>query len=105
PTRIGLVVDTGYFEALGRAYRGVELLIVNTVLLQHRADHRVEHLCVAEAEAIISQVRPRCAVLTHFGMTMLRAKPWELAEELSQRLETRVVAARDGMRLELEALA
>jgi hypothetical protein len=40
-------------------------------------------------------------VLTHFGMTMLRAKPWELAEALTEELGIEVLAARDGMTLEL----
>lgn len=47
------------------------------------------HLCVAEAQMIIEAVRPKVAVLTHFGTHVWRAKPWE-------------IAARDGMRLELE---
>jgi hypothetical protein len=42
------------------------------------------------------------AVLTHFGMTMLRAKPWELAAQLQQSLGVKVIAARDGMKLDLD---
>jgi hypothetical protein len=35
-------------------------------------------------------------------MTMLRARPWEIAERLSKKLGVKVVAARDGMELDLE---
>jgi hypothetical protein len=43
------------------------------------------------------------AILTHFGMTMLRAKPWELAASIEQELGTRVLAAYDHMRLDLDS--
>ena len=35
-------------------------------------------------------------------MTMLRAKPWELAEEMGRRLGRKVIAARDGMTVDLD---
>ena len=41
--------------------------------------------------------------LTHFGLTMLRARPWELAETLSRETGIRVLAARDRWRLDLDA--
>lgn len=40
-------------------------------------------------------------MLTHFGMTMIKAKPWKLAEDLSKKIGVKVVAARDGMELPL----
>ena len=46
-------------------------------------------------------MRPKKAVLTHFGMTVWKAKPHTLAERLSQETGVEVVAARDGMVLEL----
>jgi phosphoribosyl 1,2-cyclic phosphodiesterase len=59
------------------------------------------HLCLADAEQIIRDAKPRLAVLTHFGMTVWRAHPWELAAAMTQRLGTEVKAARDGMVLEI----
>jgi hypothetical protein len=41
------------------------------------------------------------AILTHFGMTVLKAKPWELAETLTQDTGVKVIAARDGMKFNL----
>ena len=45
--------------------------------------------------------RPRLALITHFGMTVWRAHPWDVAAGLTQRLGIEVKAARDGMSLEL----
>ena len=41
-------------------------------------------------------------MITHFGLTMLRARPWELADALSQETGIRVLAARDRWRLALD---
>jgi phosphoribosyl 1,2-cyclic phosphodiesterase len=60
------------------------------------------HLSIDDVREILTRIRPRKAVLTHFGMTMLRAKPWVVAEELSRELGVDVIAASDGMTLELE---
>lgn len=44
------------------------------------------------------------AILTHFGMTLWRAKPWEVAAKLSEETDVNVIAARDGMRFDLAEL-
>jgi len=98
--RVGLVIDTRFHEWLPARYAGAELLIVNTVLAEN-PDRRVYHLAVEDAEAVIREVRPRRAVLTHFGMRILQAKPWEIARAMSDRLAIEVTAAADGMAVEV----
>jgi len=97
---ISLLPDTRYFPALESAFSG-DVLIINLVLLQGRD---IDHLCLDEAKKIIKGNRPKVAILTHFGMSILRAKPWELAAGLTQELGIRVVAAYDRMRFSLEEL-
>ncbi|MBI2908560.1 MAG: MBL fold metallo-hydrolase [Chloroflexi bacterium] len=91
------IVDTRYFEPLVRAYRG-DLAIMNVVRLEPSA---YDHLSIPDARRLITALRPRVAVLTHFGMTVWRARPWELAKQLSEETGVRVIAARDGMTLDL----
>jgi len=95
------VADSRYFDGLCRSYSG-ELLIINVVRLE--AGHPFDHLSVPDAGHIIAELKPKVAILTHFGMTMWRAKPWEVAERLSQEIGVRVLAARDGMRFDLSQL-
>ncbi|MCK4353907.1 MAG: hypothetical protein KAW83_01520, partial [Dehalococcoidia bacterium] len=52
----------------------------------------------------IEQIKPKAAILTHFGMTMWRAKPWELARKLTEETGISVIAARDGMKFDLSQL-
>jgi len=95
------ITDTRYFDNLPSYYMG-ELLIINVVRLAPGAP--VDHLSLPEARQIIEQIKPKAAILTHFGMTMWRAKPWELAQNLSQETGISVIAARDGMRFDLAQL-
>jgi ribonuclease BN (tRNA processing enzyme) len=96
---ISLITDTDYFTGLP-SYSTGDILIVNVVMLEDISS--IEHLCLREAEQIIEANRPRLAILTHFGMGMVKAKPWELAEKLSQKLGIKVIAARDGMQIDVD---
>ena len=98
---LSYIADSRFFDGLCRSYAG-ELLIMNVVRLD--ANHPWDHLSVPDAKLIITELKPRVAILTHFGMTMWQAKPWEVAEGLSQETGIRVLAARDGMKFDLSQL-
>ena len=95
------VADSLYFDGLCHSY-GAELLIINVVFLEPKLP--VDHLSLPDAEHIIAELKPKVAILTHFGTSMWRAKPWEIAQRLSQETGVRVLAARDGMRFDLSQL-
>jgi len=100
---VAFVVDTGYFETLAASYKGSAVAVINVVLHKQDQSGKIPHLSLPEAERLIGEIGPRKAVLTHFGMTMIKARPWELAQDISQRLGIEVVAASDGMTLELDS--
>ncbi len=102
------IADTHYFDDLCKHYSG-ELLIINTAFLERRppTDNTLtptDHLAVPDAEQIIMELKPKVAILTHFGMSMWRAKPWEIAEKLTEKTGVKVIAARDGMKFDLAEL-
>ncbi len=99
--RLSYIADTLYFEGLTQHYAG-ELLIINMVFTEPRPP--VEHLAVADAARIISEIKPKAAILSHFGMHVWQAKPWKIAEELSSQTSVKVIAARDGMKFDLAQL-
>ena len=106
--RIAYITDTGYFEDLQKYYRG-DLLIMNVVFVEPRINidfngTPINHLSLPDAERLINEIKPKIAILTHFGMGMWRAKPWVLAEELTQKTGIRTIAARDGMQFHLSEL-
>jgi len=98
--KVSFMVDTRFFPELLASYAGSDLLVMNLVRLRPHESGEVLHLCVDDASEILSAIRPRKAVLTHFGMTMIRAKPWVVAQKLSEETGIDVTAASDGMVLE-----
>lgn len=95
------ITDTRFFPELAKVYRG-ELLVMNVV--RHQAGSPFDHLSVPEAEQLIMGIRPKAAVITHFGMTVWQARPWEVARQMSETTGIRVIPARDGLNLDLGRL-
>jgi len=93
-TSVSLISDTKYFPELSSFYKA-DILILPVVFFEPRPG--VDHLCLDDARNIIRQIRPKKAILTHFGMTMLKSKPHIQAQGLTRELGIEVVAASDGM--------
>lgn len=94
---ISYIADTKYFPELSKKYKD-GTLIINVLRVE---PSQLDHLCIEDAKKIIKAIKPKTAILTHFGMRMIKAKPWEIADQLSKELKTKVIAARDGMQFEL----
>jgi ribonuclease BN (tRNA processing enzyme) len=95
------IADTRYFDSLYRSYAS-ELLVINMVLVEPRPP--IDHLSVPDVERIINEIKPKVAILSHFGLHVWQARPWLIAEELSRKTGVRVIAARDGMKFDLAQL-
>lgn len=91
-----------FFPGLAEDYaaHAPDVLIVN--VLRFRDSMDVDHLTFDHAKEIFACVRPRVAVMQHFGTKMLEQNPVRLARELEDDLGLRVIAARDNMRLDVE---
>jgi ribonuclease BN (tRNA processing enzyme) len=96
---IGLIGDTNYFDDLIKVYQDCTVLILNVVFYQKRED--IQHMCLEEALGIITKIRPKKAIITHFGMSMLKAKPHIMEEKVRKELGMDIIFAYDGMKLEL----
>lgn len=95
------IADTKYFDKLIETYRS-ELLIINVVFIENR--FKVDHLAIADVERIITGIKPKVAILSHYGMSIWKARPWELAAQMTQKTGIKVMAARDGMKFDLAEL-
>jgi phosphoribosyl 1,2-cyclic phosphodiesterase len=101
PHTVSLITDTRYFPELPSLYRG-EVLIIHVVRLNPVGDDPIDHLSIEDVKTIMQKSKPTLTVLTHFGMTMVKAKPWEVAKTLEKELGLRVIAASDGLKLDLK---
>ncbi len=106
--RIACITDTSYFPGLENYYQS-DLLILNVVFVEPKKGYNednmpIQHLSVKDAERLIKEIKPKAAILTHFGMSMWQAKPDLVASQLAAKTGTRVIAARDGMEFLLSEL-
>jgi phosphoribosyl 1,2-cyclic phosphodiesterase len=104
PYTVSLVTDTKFFRELPSLYPG-KILIIHVVRLKPIGDDPIEHLSIEDVKSIVKKAKPRLTILTHFGMTMIKAKPWVVAAELEKELGLRVIAASDGMKIDLESVS
>jgi ribonuclease BN (tRNA processing enzyme) len=95
------IVDSRYFDGLIENYRS-DVIIISLVFTHPRDG--VDHLATGDAERIIKGIKPGAAILTHFGMGIWKAHPWEVAEQLSQNTGIKVIAAKDGMTFDLASM-
>ncbi len=80
--------------------RNPKLMIINTTFYRKRPG--IDHLSVEEVRELIAECRPELTVLTHFSTEMHQKDPDLVARELSEELGLNVVAAYDGMEIELK---
>jgi len=96
--KLGWVTDSGYYEGIAEQHRA-EVMVIHTVLRD--CISTLPHLCIADAERIVRDAKPRIAFLTHFGMAVWREKPEQIAADLSQRTGCDVRAATDGLSIDI----
>jgi ribonuclease BN (tRNA processing enzyme) len=102
------IADTRFFDELPGYYKG-ELLILNVAFVEPRPDTGnpllpTAHLAIPDAEEIIEEIKPKTAIITHFGQQMWELDPRETARKMTGRTGTRVIAASDGMEFSLSEL-
>ncbi len=93
--KIGYTSDTAYFEDLPRYFKGCDYLILN--VLRPRGKQYFKHMNTNDAISIINECRPKKAILTHFGVFMLKAGPQNEARYIEQETGVETIAAKDGM--------
>jgi phosphoribosyl 1,2-cyclic phosphodiesterase len=77
-----------------------DVLVLNVLRFRDTMD--VDHLTFDDARAVLAGVRPKTAILSHFGTKMLERDPNRLARDLEDELGLRVYAAHDGWTYEHE---
>jgi phosphoribosyl 1,2-cyclic phosphodiesterase len=96
---IGYTSDTNPIEGLGEKFSGCDLLIINC--LKPYADGIPDHLETKDVIEILKVAKPKKAVISHFGLKMIRADPDLEAKKIEYESEVETLAAKDGMGLGL----
>ncbi len=92
---IAYSADTAFFDELIDEFRNSDILILNN--LEPFGHKNEDHLSSDDSVKIISTVRPKLAILTHFGQKIIEQNPIYQAREIQRKTNVQTVAARDGM--------
>lgn len=80
--------------------KNVDLMIINTTLYERI--NNAEHLTIKDAKVLIGELKPKKAVITHFGWEFLQNHDTrKVAQEVSQETGIQTLAAYDGMIMEI----
>ena len=96
-TTIGYTGDTEYYKRMDQEYRGCDYLIANCLKPQH--DEYPGHMTSNDVAVLMKGAKPKMGVITHMGMSLLRAGPKKEAAMISKKSGISVVAAYDGMKV------
>ena len=87
--------DTAFTDKLLEELAGTDVLILNVPYPENKGKNK--NLDTLSAIKIISHVRPKLAVITHFGMEMLKADPLIEAREIQRITGVQTIAGIDGL--------
>lgn len=87
--------DSEYFEGIAEYYQNLRLLIL--CVMRPAGKPWKGHMSTDDAVRIVQETRPRQAVLTHLGMSMLLQGPANEAKLIKEKTGVATVAALDGM--------
>lgn len=95
--KISYTADTKYFDELSRYHKGADILIAS--VLRPGTKSIKGHMCTNNFANLINEVKPKLAIMTHFGFKMISANPVEEAKKIYRKTGVKTFAAFDGMRI------
>ena len=98
--KLSYTSDTNYFDGLADYHNGTDILIGN--IGRPGNDFIEGHLSSCNFVDLINEIKPKLAIMNHFGLKMISANPDSEAEKISKKTDTNVIAAYDGLSLNID---
>ncbi|GHV29049.1 MBL fold metallo-hydrolase [Synergistales bacterium] len=95
----GVISDTAPLDYFPERYRGCEIMIINTTMLQTRP--QLDHLSLTDVSDMLRFMSPSLALITHMGGQVLDYGAENISRSLST-YRTKAIAAEDGMTVSLD---
>jgi len=86
--------DTAYSNEIVEQYMQSDILILNVPNFEKKAEF---NLNIEDATKIIKKVQPRLAILTHFGLKVLKEDPLSIARKIYRETGVQTISAKDGL--------
>lgn len=94
---ISYTSDTKYFEELHDYHKNADILIASVIRPGNQTIKG--HMCTKNFITLVNEVKPKLAIMTHFGVKMLRENPHKEANRVTDETGVPTLAAFDGMRI------
>jgi len=91
--------DTGYTPEIAEAMKGMDCIIIN--LISPNKQEIPVLMTTPGAVKLLKTAKPKRAIITHFGMNMLKKGPENVARILQETTGVPTTAAKDGMQIDL----
>jgi len=95
--KIALTGDGEYYEGQAENFKGCDYLMINC-LRPHNL-RWPEHMNSETALKLISEVKPKLAILKDFGMKMIDGVAEKEAQWIEKETEIKTIVAKDGMKI------
>jgi ribonuclease BN (tRNA processing enzyme) len=95
--KIGYASDGVYYAGQEEHFRGCDYLILN--VLRPRGKEWPKHMNTDQAAKLVELAEPKTAIITHFGMLLLKAGPWKEAKYIEEKTGIKTIAAKDGLKI------
>ena len=103
--RIGYTSDSIYFDGFGEQFKRCDLIIVNCAVprnpWKHAGVEKAKHMDAFDVVKLLKIARPKEAVLTHYGLSMLRAGPERIAKLIEKESGIKTKAIKDFEEIEI----
>lgn len=97
--KISYTADTFNFDGLAEYHQGADILIASVL---RPGDKTIRgHMCSKDFADLIKKVKPKLAIMTHFGLKMINANPISEAKKITRKTRIKTLAAFDGMSLDI----
>lgn len=97
--KISYTSDTSNFDGLEKYHEGADILIGSVL---RSGDKTIRgHMCSKNFADLIKKVKPKLAIMTHFGLKMINSNPISEAKEITRKTGIKTLAAFDGMSLDV----
>lgn len=97
----GIISDSRMMPYFRQRYSGCGFLTVNSTFPDKKP--RLDHISIAEVRELLSKIHPKLAVMTHLGAMLTSDEGAHFLENLDMP-ETKLIAATDGMTIDLDTL-
>lgn len=97
---ISYTSDTSYFEKLANYHKDTDILIASVIRPGNQSIRG--HMCSKNFKNLINEVKPKLAIMTHFGFKMLNEDPVKEAKIITKDTGIKTLAAFDGMQLDID---